>query len=103
MRELLRTNNLVLLSFVEATLRGAGIAFEVWDRHTSAVEGSIGIFPRRVLVSEADWRPAVNVLTDAGLAHELTTDAATDGKAAKQSGDPVEASSRRWVWPWQRA
>ncbi|MCU0731002.1 MAG: DUF2007 domain-containing protein [Hyphomonas sp.] len=54
MDEVFRTNDPVKLSYVEHLLAEAGIDFVVLDRHISAVEGNIGIFPRRVLVPEGD-------------------------------------------------
>ncbi len=71
MEELLRTNDLVLISFVEALLRDAGIGHLVADQAVSAVDGSIGIFPRRVLVDRDDIVRARRLMTDAGLAAEL--------------------------------
>jgi hypothetical protein len=68
MRALVETNDPVLLSFVEALLRDAQIEATVLDRNISAVEGSIGIFPRRVLVAEASWTAARDLLVEAGLA-----------------------------------
>jgi hypothetical protein len=70
-RELVRTNDVVLVSAVGALLDGAGIAHVVLDQNMSVLEGSLGILPRRILVSEDDARAARQVLTDAGLAHEL--------------------------------
>ncbi len=67
MRELLRTNDVVLLSLVEATLRGAQIGCFVADRNVSVVDGSIGIFPRRVLVADEDWPAARDALIAAGV------------------------------------
>jgi hypothetical protein len=75
MIELLRTNDAVLISFVEALLRDAGIGFFVADNNMSVIEGSIGILPRRVLVADEHWRGARSVLEDAGLGHELRPDA----------------------------
>ena len=71
MRELVRTNDLVLISFVESLLESAGHAYFVADRHMSAVEGSLGFLPRRIMVSEEDFAAARRLLTDAGLAAEL--------------------------------
>lgn len=71
MRELLRTSDPVLVSFIEALLREAGIAYHVADVNASAVEGSIGIFPRRVLVAEDSLRQARRIMIDADLAREL--------------------------------
>jgi hypothetical protein len=75
MIELLRTNEVVLLSFVEALLRDAGVDYHVADRHMSVAEGSIGVFPRRVLVTEADFVRARRLIVDAGLGGELTREA----------------------------
>jgi hypothetical protein len=74
MRDLLRTNDVVLVSFVEALLGEAGLAFHIADVHMSLVEGSIGAFPRRVLVDDGHFAAARQLLIDAGLAHELYDD-----------------------------
>jgi hypothetical protein len=58
MKELLRTNNVVRLSWAQARLRDAGIESLVLDHHTSLVEGSIGAIPRRLMVGERDHRRA---------------------------------------------
>ncbi|HEX2655269.1 MAG TPA: DUF2007 domain-containing protein [Xanthobacteraceae bacterium] len=71
MRELVRTNDPVLVSAIGALLDGAGIPHLVFDQNMSVLEGSLGILPRRILVGEAHVRAARNVLEDAGLAHEL--------------------------------
>ena len=71
MKELLRTNNPVTLSFVEALLRDAGINVMVVDQHMSILEGSIGVLPRRLLVDNDDHNQAVRVLNEAGLSDEL--------------------------------
>lgn len=71
MRELLRTTDLVLVSFVEALLREAGIAYHVADVNLSVVEGSIGIFPRRVLVPQDSLLLARGILVEADLAAQL--------------------------------
>ncbi len=74
MRELVATNDAVLLTFVEALLRDAGIFCVVLDRNMSALEGSVGVLPRRVLVAEDVWEPSVRVLTEAGLGQWIRTD-----------------------------
>ena len=71
MRELVRTNDAVLISAIEALLSGAGIAHLVVDRNMSVLEGSIGIFPRRILVGEDELAAARRLLTDAGFEKEL--------------------------------
>jgi hypothetical protein len=71
MKELVRTNDMVLVSAVGALLDGAKIPHMVFDQNMSVLEGSLGILPRRVLVAEDDVIRARRLLTDAGLAHEL--------------------------------
>ena len=71
MVELLRSNDVILIGFVESLLEGASIPVLVADRHISALEGSIGAFPHRVLVP-ADWLGrARRLMVEAGLAAEL--------------------------------
>ena len=74
MRELVRTNDLVLISAVGALLDGANIHHMVLDQNMSVIEGSLGILPRRILVHDEDNRAARQLLTDAGLSHELRPD-----------------------------
>lgn len=74
MRELIRTNNAVLVSAVEALLAGAAIKHLVLDQNMSIIEGSIGILPRRILVNDDDVAEARQLLIDAGLGHELRAD-----------------------------
>jgi hypothetical protein len=65
MKELLRTNDIVRLSWAEALLAGAGIECLVLDHHTSLVEGSIGAIPRRLMVAERDLRRAQTLVAEA--------------------------------------
>ena len=77
MRELLKTNDPVLISLVEAVLSGEGIAVLVADQHMSALEGSVGVLPRRLLVAEDDLFRARVIVTGAGVPHDqLTTPSA---------------------------
>jgi hypothetical protein len=71
MEELLRTNDVVLISFVEALLRDAGIKHFVADQNMSVIEGSLGVLPRRVLVDSASADAARKLLEDAGVGGEL--------------------------------
>ena len=71
MRELVRTNDAVLISAIEALLKGAHIAHMVVDQNMSVMEGSIGIFPRRILVDEDEDQAARRLLQDAGFGDEL--------------------------------
>jgi tRNA1(Val) A37 N6-methylase TrmN6 len=70
-QELVRTNNAVLITAIEALLKGAEIPHVVLDRNMSVLEGSLGILPRRILVDDAHQHSARRLLEDAGLAHEL--------------------------------
>lgn len=76
MRDLLATNDPVLLSFVSALLSGEGFQFVVLDQNISILEGSIGIFPRRLAVSEDDWDQAARLMRDADLGHWIKDDGA---------------------------
>ncbi len=66
MKELVRTNDPVRLSWLQALLAGAGIDSIVLDTHTSIIEGSIGAIQRRLMVHEDDHRRARAVLMEAG-------------------------------------
>ena len=68
MVELVRSNDLVHLSWAVAMLEAEGIACVLLDAHVSAVEGSIGVFPRRLLVAGADLDRAQAVLAGAAEA-----------------------------------
>lgn len=66
MRVLVLSNEPVRLSFLMALLRDAGIRCDLLDGHTSAVEGSIGAIPRRLVVADVDEARARQVLHEAG-------------------------------------
>jgi hypothetical protein len=71
MIELLRTNDIVLIGFAQSLMEDAQIPVLVADNHISVLEGSIGAFPRRLLVPE-DWAAqARRLLVDAGFSAEL--------------------------------
>jgi Putative prokaryotic signal transducing protein len=74
MRELVRTNDAVLITAIEALLSGASIKHLVVDRNISVLEGSIGVFPRRILVDEDEFETARKLLQEAGFAAELRSD-----------------------------
>lgn len=74
MREIVRTNDMVLVSAIVALLDGAGIRSLVFDQNMSVLEGSLGVLPRRVLVAEDFESRARRLLIDAGLGHELRPD-----------------------------
>lgn len=62
MKELIRSNDLVLLSYLEALLNEADIPHEMADEHMSAVVGSIDASQRRILVSDEDWAAAREIV-----------------------------------------
>ena len=67
----IRTNNPATISFAEAILKEAGIGYFVADTHSSIIEGSIGVIPRRIMVLEDDEYAARRALTLSGLEDEL--------------------------------
>ena len=72
MTELLKTTNPVLISFVMALLREAGIHAFVADTHTSILEGSIGVLiPQRIMVENDRFGESRQIVLDADLGDEL--------------------------------
>lgn len=67
MREVLLAQDAVLISYVEALLRDAGIEFAVLDRNLHAMHIAPGWAPQRVMVREEQWERARRVLLDAEL------------------------------------
>jgi hypothetical protein len=65
MRELIRSNDPVLLSYIDALLKEAGLIYQIADMHISVMEGSIAAFPRRVLVDDADFDEAREIIRTA--------------------------------------
>ena len=74
MREIVRTNDAVLITAIEALLKGAGIPHMVLDQNMSVLDGSLGMLPRRIVVENDHLARARRLLTDAGLGHELRPD-----------------------------
>jgi hypothetical protein len=72
MIELFRSNDPVLMSFADALLKEAGIDHAIVDQNMSVMEGSLGILPRRMLVTHKHHESARRILVDAGLEHELS-------------------------------
>ena len=65
MKELLRTNNLVYLSFAQVVLKDAGIETLLFDAHMSVMDGSIGALPRRLMVADDELARAQKILAEA--------------------------------------
>jgi hypothetical protein len=70
--ELLRSNDPVLISFVDALMKEAGIVHSVVDQNMSVMEGTLGVLPRRILVAREMLEAARQVLIEAGLERELS-------------------------------
>lgn len=70
MKILIQSNDPVRLSWVTAYLADSGIEAILLDLHTSVLEGSIGILPRRLMVHEDDYAQAKRLLIEAGDAKD---------------------------------
>src|SRR6185312_2391216 len=64
MREVLKSNNPVELSYAEALLKNAGIGVLSFDDHMSVLDGSMVILPRRLMVDDADLEQAKTILSE---------------------------------------
>lgn len=64
MKEVLRTTDPTVIAWATALLQGEGITTFEMDVHMSILEGSIGLFPRRLMVRDSDLFMARTVLTD---------------------------------------
>jgi len=74
MKELLRSNDAVLLSYVSSLLEEDAIGFMVADANMSVLEGSLGVLPRRILVESDKIGQARRILTEAGIGHVISED-----------------------------
>ena len=66
MREVMRTNDIVRLSWLQALFSDRGIQSFVLDSHTSLLEGSAGAIPRRLMVEDGDYAAVQRILEEAG-------------------------------------
>jgi hypothetical protein len=73
MAELIRTNDVALISVAEGVLQQAGIPCFVADRHSSVIDGSVNFVQMRVLVPDDREAEAREVLTEAELGEWLWT------------------------------
>jgi len=69
--ELVRTNDLGLISVIESLLSDSDIPYQVTDRNMSILEGSIGAIQMRVLVPDEQEDEARELLVDADLGNWL--------------------------------
>ena len=64
MEELLRTNDITVIAYVNAILTESGIDLFELDVNISVLEGSIGILPRRLMVRSDDLIKARKLMRD---------------------------------------
>ncbi|WP_395004917.1 DUF2007 domain-containing protein [Cypionkella sp.] len=64
MKLLISTTDPTVIAFAQALLDGEGIDSFLIDVHMSALEGGIGLFPRRLMVADRDHFRARSVLKD---------------------------------------
>lgn len=64
MKEIIRTNNLATIAHIKLLLTNEGIEYFELDVHMSALEGSISILPRRIMVVDSVFERAREILTD---------------------------------------
>jgi Putative prokaryotic signal transducing protein len=69
--EILRTNDLILISVIESILNEERVAYFVADQNMAAAEGSLGFLPRRILVDARQEVRARRLIAEAGLGKEL--------------------------------
>ena len=67
MKELLRSNDAVKLSFLTALLADSNIDSVILDTHASIMDGSLGILPRRLMVLDEDFNRALSLLEEAEI------------------------------------
>jgi len=65
MIELIRTNDPVLISWLQANLNAEGIEVLVLDEHMSVMDGSVVAIPRRIMVPEEQQTVAIAILDEA--------------------------------------
>jgi len=70
-KEILRSNDVVFLSWADAMLRAEGIDAVVFDTHAAVLDGSISAVQRRLMVSDQDHTRARQLLTEAGAGDRL--------------------------------
>ena len=64
MKEIIRTNDLTTIAHIKLLLTNEDIEYFELDVHMSALEGSISILPRRIMVVDSVFERAQEILTD---------------------------------------
>jgi len=83
MKVLIKTTDPALPSCVISLLKQHDILAFEFDQNVCIVDGSIGIFPRRIMVADQDYEEAQGILREAGLGAELEADETTTGHPEK--------------------
>lgn len=68
METIVVSTDTIRLSFLMALLRDGGLSPVLLDQNIAAIEGNIGMFPRRIAVSFDEAAQARRILRDAGEA-----------------------------------
>jgi hypothetical protein len=95
LRELVQTNDAIVLSAIEALLAEAHISYLVSDGNVSALAGAINAFPRRILVRDCCLTDARRLLADAGMGDELPPDESLGAYQAARMSTETRKSA---VW-----
>ena len=62
MKEIARSTDPVRLSFLIALLSDGDVTAFLFDTHASIVQGSLGVLPQRLMVTDEDYDEAVAIL-----------------------------------------
>ena len=66
MMELIRSNDIILINWLQVLLKNSGIETIVFDAHMSVLEGSAGAIQRRLMVLDEHYKDACLLDEDAG-------------------------------------
>lgn len=73
MKELLRTNDITLITFTKHMLSEVDIAVFELDVNMSVLEGSIGILPQRLMVIDEEYEIAYDTMIENGIEAQFLT------------------------------
>ena len=73
MKELLRTNDITLITFTKHALSEVDIAVFELDVNMSVLEGSIGILPQRLMVIDEEYEIAYDTMIENGIEAQFLT------------------------------
>ena len=67
MKLIFRTNDIAEMALAEAVLKGSDVRYFIFDENMSILEGSINLFPKRLMVADIDYFLAREILEDNNL------------------------------------